>query len=97
MPASCGDGSIIDTRVKSPRSFGVTFVHLPPLSRVIWMNPSSDPVQMVPFSFGDSAMVKIVPYVSTPVWSFVIGPPDGPSVAGSCRVRSGLIAFHDIP
>jgi hypothetical protein len=42
-------------------------------------------------------MVKIVAYVSTPVWSSVIGPPLGPSVRGSWRVRSGLIVCHDWP
>ena len=65
--------------------------------------PSSDPVQMSPRSRALGAMVKTVEYVSTPVWSRVIGPPEGPSVAGSARVRSGemrcqlcpsLVVFH---
>ncbi len=33
----------------------------------------------------------MVAYVSTPVWSLVIGPPEAPIVLGSCRVRSSLI------
>ena len=34
-------------------------------------------------------MAKTVAYVSTPVWSLVMGPPDAPIVDGSWRVRSG--------
>src|SRR3989475_2614575 len=41
---------------------------------------------------GDSAKVNTVAYHSVPVISRVIGPPTGPSVAGSCSVRSGLMA-----
>ena len=40
---------------------------------------------------GEGARENTVAYVSTPVWSSVIGPPDGPSVDGSWRVRSELI------
>ena len=36
-------------------------------------------------------------YVSTPVLSFVIGPPDAPIVFGSWRVRSGLILVQLCP
>jgi hypothetical protein len=36
-------------------------------------------------------MAKTVAYVSTPVWSFVMGPPDAPRVDGSARVMSGEI------
>jgi hypothetical protein len=31
----------------------------------------------------------MVPYVSTPVWSLVIGPPEAPSVFGSLRASRG--------
>ena len=42
-------------------------------------------------------MAKTVAYVSTPVWSLVMGPPEGPMVAGSALVRSGLIASQLCP
>ncbi len=42
-------------------------------------------------------MANTVAYVSTPVWSLVIGPPDATMVLGSCRVRSGLIASQLCP
>ena len=59
--------------------------------RVTWTYPSSEPTHITFGSCGDGAMAKTVAYVSTPVWSRVIGPPDGPTVIGSFRVRSGLI------
>jgi hypothetical protein len=71
-----------ETRVKSPMSGGVTFCQLRPPSRVRCTSPSSEPVQITPLARGDSATVKIVAYVSTPVWSRVIGPPDAPWCAG---------------
>src|SRR3989304_5217504 len=76
-------------RAKSPTSFGVTFFQLVPPLRVTWISPSSDPVQITPLAIGDSAIVKTTPYVSTPVWSFVIGPPEAPSVFGSLRASGG--------
>ena len=42
------------TRPPGGRSFGVTFVHVFPLSRVTWNGPSLAPVQITPFSSGDS-------------------------------------------
>src|SRR5690606_34370099 len=33
----------------------------------------------------------------TPVWSLVIGPPEGPIVRGSARARSGETGVHDWP
>src|SRR5438270_11120032 len=80
---------MIETRVKSPNPLGVTLVQCFPPSRVKLISPSSEPVQMSPFTRGDSAIAKIVPQYSAVVWSSVIGPPEGPSVAGSWRVRSG--------
>ena len=44
----------------SPGIALVTFVQLPPPSRVMWTRPSSLPAQMTPFCFGDSATAKIV-------------------------------------
>ncbi|HEX2077771.1 MAG TPA: hypothetical protein VHG08_08685, partial [Longimicrobium sp.] len=96
-PAACGDASIRLMRLKSPSSRGVTSVHVPPPSRVTCTRPSSEPVQIVPTSRGDGAMVKMVPYVSTPVWSSVIGPPEGPRVAGSERVRLGEMRSQLLP
>src|SRR5258708_38737617 len=78
-------------RAKSPSAFGVTFFQLVPPLRVTWTYPSSEPDQMTLPSFADGAIVNTVAYVSTPVLSFVIGPPEAPIVFGSCRVRSGLI------
>jgi len=39
----------------------------------------------------DGAIAKITPYTSGPFMSLVIGPPDGPIVFGSWRVRSPLM------
>src|SRR5262249_56189763 len=47
--------------------------------------------QMTPFCASDSATEKIVQQYSTLVLSLVIGPPDGPSLGLSLRVRSGLM------
>src|SRR6476660_7781676 len=72
-------------------SFGVTFFQFCPPSRVMNTYPSSEPVQMRFPSFGEGAIVNTVAYVSTPVSSRVIGPPESPIVDGSWRVRSGLM------
>src|SRR5687768_7528810 len=88
-PAMKLDGSMIETRVKSPMSFGVTFSQFTPLLRDTQTSPSSVPAQSTPACTGDSSKAKISAYVSTPVWSRVIGPPDGPMVFGSFRARSG--------
>src|SRR6266540_1238984 len=77
-----------EMRANSGRSFGVMVVQLFPPSRVMEASPSSEPVQMVPASWYDGAMVKIVAYTSGPFMSWVIGPPEGPRVFGSARVRS---------
>src|SRR5688500_2803518 len=84
-------------RMYSGMSGGPTFVQFLPPSRVTWIRPSSEPVQMRFSSRGDGARVNTVAYVSTPVWSSVIGPPDGPSVFGSARVRSGLMRSQLAP
>src|SRR5690606_11611744 len=91
LPGECGDASTRLMRANSGVPGGVTFVQFAPPSRVTCTRPSSEPTQIVPASWYDGAMVKITAYVSTPVWSFVMGPPDGPIVFGSCRVRSGLM------
>src|SRR5687768_18105653 len=83
------DGSMMEMRVKSPMSFGVTFSQFAPLLREIQTSPSSVPAHNTPGCTGDSSNANINAYVSTPVWSFVIGPPDGPIVFGSFRARSG--------
>src|SRR5437867_9961000 len=48
-------------------------------------------------SRADGAMLNTVAYVSTPVLSSVIGPPEAPMVFGSWRVRSGLIFVQLCP
>jgi len=87
------------TRVNRPRSLGVTFCQLapPPPSRETCTSPSSEPAHNTPVFTDDSANAKMVAYHSVPVMSRVIGPPDGPSVTGSCTVRSGLIACQLAP
>src|SRR5436309_16023062 len=79
------------TRARSGVPGGVMFVQVLPASRVMWTSPSSDPVQIVSASRRDGAIVKIVAKISGSFMSCVIGPPDSPSVFGSCFVRSGLI------
>src|SRR6185503_4316316 len=79
------------TLARSGRPEGVTLVHFLHSSRVTQTRPSSEPVQIVPRSSFEGAIVKIVANTSGPFISPVIGPPDGPSVFGSARVRSGLI------
>ena len=80
------------TRLHSPSACGVTACQVAPLSWVRCTRPSSVPAQNMPAWSGDSAKAKIVQYTSTPVWSRVIGPPEGRSLSGSLRVRSGLTA-----
>src|SRR5262245_27298072 len=82
---------MIDTRAQCGRPGGVTVSQVWPPFLVTETSPSSDPAQMTPFSTGDSAMVNTVARYSTLVWSLVMGPPEGPNVIGSWRVRSGLI------
>src|ERR1044071_3895238 len=55
------------------------------------MRPSSEPAQIVVIVRFDGASAKITAYTSGMFMSRVIGPPDGPMVLGSWRVRSGLI------
>ena len=84
-------------RANSGRSGGVTLSHDWPSFRVTWISPSSEPAQMRPFSSFDGARANTVAKISGPFMSRVIGPPESPSVLGSARVRSPLIAFHDCP
>src|SRR5690348_10447170 len=88
---------MIDMRVNLGIDGGVTFVHVFPRSRVTCTNPSSEPAHITSGLSGDSARAKTVAYHSVPVMSYVIGPPAGTSVFGSCRVRSGLIASQLSP
>ena len=75
------------------RPLGVASCHVaPPPSCDTCTSPSSEPAHSTPAFTGDSAKVNTVAYHSVPVISRVIGPPTGPSVAGSCSVRSGLMA-----
>ena len=76
---------------------GVTFAQRLPPSVVTCTSPSSDPVQMTFLSVLPGPTAKITAYTSGPFMSPVIGPPDGPIVASSCRVRSPLIAVQPWP
>src|SRR5512138_3446930 len=88
---------MMETRVYFATCGGVTFVHDFPPSRERCTRPSSDPAHSTSPFRGDSANAKIVAYHSVPVMSYVIGPPAGPSVLGSCSVRSGLIGAQLSP
>src|SRR5947209_5070920 len=79
------------TRPRSGMSFGVTVLHVLPPSFVTLTTPSSLPVQITLVVRLDGAIEKITAYTSGPFMSRVIGPPDGPMVLGSWRVRSGLM------
>src|SRR5687767_8255912 len=85
---------MIEMRVKSPMSGGVTFSQFFPSLREIQIKPSSVPTHNNPFLKGDSSNEKTSAYVSTPVWSFVIGPPDASIVFGSRRASSGETAVQ---
>src|SRR5437763_12053877 len=69
----------------------VTFFQVLPLSGETWTRPSSLPAQSWPGVLYDSATAKIVQYISAPVLSPVIGPPDHCCLFLSLRVRSPLI------
>ena len=97
LPGVLGDASMVLMRTKSGASRGVTSSQPAPPSRVTCTSPSSDPTQITSASWYEGAMAKTVAYVSTPVWSLVSGPPDGPIVDGSARVKSGLICSQDAP
>src|SRR2546421_9972715 len=99
VPAANGDGSTHTTVPQSGRSgmFAVTFVHVLASSRLTWTNPSSLPAQSRPFCLGDSARAKTVQYVSAPVLSPVIGPPDHCCFCLSLRVRSSETFSHVCP
>src|SRR5688572_28242757 len=99
VPASCGDGSTHWTVPQSGRSgtLAVTSDHVLHSSVVSHTLPSSVPTQMRPFCFGDSPMAKMVQYVSAPVLSPVIGPPDHCCFCLSSRVRSFETGSHVCP
>ena len=50
---------------------GVTFFQVAPPSRVMWSSPSSEPAQITPRSFDDSATAKIVKGVAEVTFSGV--------------------------
>src|SRR4051812_35160093 len=83
--------SMMLTRPRSGMSLGVTLAQVFPPSLVTLMMPSSEPAQRTFVVRLDGASAKTVAYTSGPFMSRVIGPPDGPIVFGSWRVRSGLM------
>jgi hypothetical protein len=60
VPGAWCEGSIVETRVKSPKAFGVMLVQVNPASRVTCSRPSSEPTHMSPATSGDSTAAKIV-------------------------------------
>src|SRR5215813_6053630 len=76
--------------------FFVRFVHVLPPLRVICTWPSFVPAQMVPASFGDSAIAKTTPPYSTPMLS-PVSPPEYPCLLLSFRVKSGLMTCQLLP
>ena len=77
--------------------FSTTFFQVLPLLRVTWTFPSSVPHQMIPGTIGDSEIVIIVQWISAPVLSSVIGPPESFCFSGSLVERSGLMTYQDCP
>src|SRR5947208_2367226 len=98
VPALQRDASMLLT-VPHDSMFGmffVRFVHVLPPLRVICTWPSFVPAQIVPASFGDSAMAKTTPAYSTPMLS-PVRPPENPCLLLSFRVRSGLMICQLLP
>src|SRR4051794_5934177 len=78
-------------------SFGVTFDHVLPPSRVTCTRPSSDPVQITPFCTGDSIIVNVVRQCSQHGVSCLGGPAGFPRFGLPFRVRSPLLPSHLCP
>src|SRR5260370_30844172 len=97
VPASFDETSIMLTVPHSGMALGVMFSQCWPPSRVSCIKQSSVPTQIRSFWTGDSTTEKIVSYTSTPVLSFVIGPPEACCFCLSLRVRSGLMLLQLIP
>src|SRR5262245_3096375 len=95
--ASEWDGSSAVIHDHSGRSGGVTLSQCCPASSVTWTSPSSLAAHKSPTCTGDSVSADSVQYVSAPVMSFVIAPPDPTSLSGSFLVRSGLIGSQLAP
>src|SRR5438876_12031811 len=72
--------------------FFVRFVHVLPPLRVICTWPSFVPAQIVPASFGDSAMAKTTPAYSTPMLS-PVRPPHFPCSPLAYLVRRRVAGF----
>src|SRR5688500_18985548 len=97
VAGSNADASMMLTRPNSGMSFGVTFAHVFPPSRVTCTSPSSEPAHRMFTSRFDGPSANTVAYTSGPFMSPVIGPPECPIVFGSWRVRSGLIRSQLCP
>ena len=80
-----------------PAAGGVTLSQFFPPSLLTCINPSSLPVHNKSFSSADSVAVKMVQYTSTPVLSFVMGPPLLRCLILSLVVKSPLSAVQDAP
>src|SRR5512145_1222936 len=98
-PGSKRDASIRLTQVRAgtPRRLGATLVQVRPPLRVTWMLPSSVPAHTRPGTSGDSAIVKMVAWVSALVTSRVRPPLSGLTSAVSAVERSGLTMVQVSP
>src|SRR5262245_13217464 len=87
--------SILKMRVHGLIDGGVTFVHVVPPSRVIWMLPSSVPTQTMPIESGLGLSAVMLPIgAGFTVLAYL------PTLAGTVhvwRVRSGEIRDHEWP
>src|SRR5690349_9671490 len=94
VPALACDASIT-LMPAGGRSFGVTFVHVLPPSRVTWTSPVLAPTQRTPALTGDGASAVIDP----PGAGAPTPPAPGPSAgrAPGIAARSGLIFVHVWP
>src|SRR5262245_9009114 len=96
VPASLCDAWTDATQEKrgAPWMFGATLVQLLPPSRVNCRLPSSVPAQIRFWSFGLSAIERIVQWNSARVLSVLISPPLAFCFSLSFVVRSGLITLQ---
>src|SRR5579864_5449829 len=97
VPLSVCEGSIELISHHCGKAGGVTLVQRVPPSVVTCTRPSADPVQITCWSSGETASAEMSGKTSALDWSRSIGPPEGSSVLGSLRVRSGLSFCHVCP
>src|SRR5487761_1670685 len=97
VPADTCEGSMELISDHCGRSGGVIACQFLPPSRVMCTRPSAEHAQISWLATGDTASAETSGETSAPDWSRSTGPPLGCSVAGSLRVKSGLIAVQVRP